>query len=421
MPLWTALVTLLLLAAVGLAALGAVWYYTRSDKAKLERKLQALETQQARAKLEETKAAEDAKGAVARNRQEEVLADARNATNALTRLLQDASRLATEADALKSNEAGRIVALHPDLVAQARRFYESELPGLPTTKEIISKLESARRTEQQLVSSLGTTYEPTADLSVSAQNAAMWAEQVSRPFSQAQALMTSLIRESQIKVAAAPLSASSPTLETAIRQLNQAEAALRQQTIVKQSSQATTQAVDTIAQANAERILAEARIQASNILAQANEAQAKQNREELKRQAENKVEDSKARVEASQKEDEARRVVLRKKAADPEVQGQLAPFLTPGYWRPGAVGNMSYDKKPHSLSQLQGSGALDESQAGLRKLADIACSPRDQLRPRWKLPQYWLKNPQQMEKVKSAQRLLIELGPVLVELKMLEP
>lgn len=420
--MWTALVMLVLLAVVGIAALGAVWYYARSDKAKLERKLQALETQQARAKLEGTKAAADAKTAVARNRQEEVLAHARNATNALTRLLQDAKQFTAEAESLKSNEAGRTVALHPDLVAQARRFYESELPDLPATKEIISKLESARRVEQQLVSALGTTYEPATDLSVGTQEALLWAEQAARALAKDRALLTGLVRESLVKIAETPLSATSPTLETAIKQLSEAEATFRQQAILTKSSQATTQAVDTIAEANAQRIITEARIQASNILAQANEAKAQQDREQMKRQADNKVEDSKARVEVSQKEDEARRVELRKKAATPEVQGQLAPFLTPGYWLPsGTPGGVSYDKKPHSLSKLQSAGALDESLTGLRKLADIACNTRDQVRPRWKLPQYWPKNPQQLEKVKAAQKLLIELGPVLVELKMLEP
>lgn len=420
-PLWTALVALVLLALVGIAALGAVWYYTRSDKARLERKLKELEAQQTRAKIEEAKADASAKSAVARNQQEQVLEQARKATNALTHLLQDANQLAADAESLKSNETGRAVALHPDLLAQARRFFETELPALPSSKDIISKLEGARRIELQLASSLGTTYEPTDAVAGEAHDGVMWAEQQSRAVDKCRALLSALVQESKVKVAPTPLSVSSPTLGTAIQQLNQSDATSRQQTIVEKTSQATTQAVDTIAQANAERILTEARIQASNILAQANEAKTQQERETLKRQAESKVEDSKARVAASQSEDEAKRVELRKKAADPEVQNQLAPFLTPGYWRPGAAGNISYDKKPHSLSQLQGSGALDESLAGLRKLADIACSTRDQLRPRWKLPQYWPKNPQQLEKVKAAQQLLIELGPVLVELKMLEP
>ena len=418
MPYWTALVALLILALVGLASLGAVWYFTRSDKTIIDGKIRKLDEQQARATLAEKNAAQNGKMAVARSRQQDVLAHARNATNSLTLLLQEAQRLASQADALKSNDAGRRVAVHPDLVAQARRFYENDLADLPSTNEILGKLESAQRVERQLVSALGTTYEPTTDLLVIAQNAALWAEQQARAVAQAQTLLTSLIQESQIKVTDTPLTTNSPTLAVAIQELNQAEAAFRQRAILEKTSLATTQAVDTVAQATALRILTEARIQASNILAQANEAKAMQEREELKRQADSKIEDSKARVKASQKEDEARRIEQRKRAADPDVQVKLAPFITPGYWRPKSV---SYDKKAHSLTQLQSFGALDDTIAGLRKLADIACNPRDQARPRWKLPQYWVKNPQEMEKVKAAQQLLVELGPVLVELKMLEP
>jgi hypothetical protein len=64
---------------------------------------------------------------------------------------------------------------------------------------------------------------------------------------------------------------------------------------------------------------------------------------------------------------------------------------------------------------------LDPSLAGLRKLAEIATNAKDKVRPRWKLGMYWPQKPQELEKVKEAQQLLIELGPVMVELKLLEP
>ncbi len=418
LPYWTALLVLLILALIGIASLVAVWYFTRSDKAVWVQKVRLLEEKQAREEFRQKSVEENGRLAVARTRQKDVLTQAQNATNSLTLLLQETRRLASQAEALKSNDAGRRVAVFPDLVAQARRFFENEFAKLPSAEEIVGKLENARQVEQQLVSALGTTYEPTSDISVTAQKMALWAEQESRAVAQAQALLASLIQESQIKVNDTPLATNSPTLQTAIQQLNQAEAAFRQRAILEKTSLATTQAVDAVAQANAERILAEARIQASNILAQANEAKAKQEREELQRLADNKIEDSKARVKASEKEDEARRIEQRKRAADPDVQGKLAPFITPGYWSPKLI---SYEKKPHSLTQMQGSGALDPTIVGLRKLADIACNPRDKVRPRWKLPQYWVKNPQEMEKVKAAQQLLNELGPILVELKMLEP
>ena len=85
---------------------------------------------------------------------------------------------------------------------------------------------------------------------------------------------------------------------------------------------------------------------------------------------------------------------------------------------------MAIDKKPHSYTRLKSFGSLDPTLAGLGKLVDMACTGRDSARPRWKLkggPNLWRRYPEEVEKVKEAQHLLIELGPVLVGMKLLEP
>jgi hypothetical protein len=354
---------------------------------------------------------------MARTRQEELLAQVRNATNLLERLLLDAKQIAADADALKSNEAGKKVAVHPDLVAQARRFYDRDLPSLPSTTDIIAKLEGARRTEQQLLSALGTTFTPGADVVVAAQNAGFWGQQQLDEAARVKTVLASLTQEANIKLSDKPITATSPTLGVTMDRVAEAEAVFRQQAILQATSQASTQAVDTVAVAESQRIIAKARLEASNILAQVNEAKAKQQREELLRQAGQKVEDTKAKVQAQQSMDEAQKIELRKKASDPDVQAKLAPFITPGYWRPKGI---SYDKKPHSFTELQSSGALDPTTAGLRKLAMLATNPGDRLRPRWKFGPYWLNNPEALEKVKEVQQLLIKLGPVLVEMQLLD-
>ena len=44
------------------------------------------------------------------------------------------------------------------------------------------------------------------------------------------------------------------------------------------------------------------------------------------------------------------------------------------------------------------------------------------MRPRWKMnPQLFVRHPDQIETIKEAQELLIELGPVLVEMGLLYP
>ncbi len=52
----------------------------------------------------------------------------------------------------------------------------------------------------------------------------------------------------------------------------------------------------------------------------------------------------------------------------------------------------------------------------------IAWTSKDKVRPRWKLnPTLFSRHPDQIEKVKQAQDLLIELGPALVEMGQLQP
>ena len=67
---------------------------------------------------------------------------------------------------------------------------------------------------------------------------------------------------------------------------------------------------------------------------------------------------------------------------------------------------------------------MNENDSGLRKLADFASAPKDDVRPRWKLqrgPVLFVNVASEREKVVEVQQLLRELGPVLVEMKLLDP
>lgn len=117
----------------------------------------------------------------------------------------------------------------------------------------------------------------------------------------------------------------------------------------------------------------------------------------------------------------AKEGILRERATDPKVRAFLAPFITPGYWTPRGY---TSDKRPLSYTMLLSEGALDDSPRGLNKLAKFAMAIDDKVRPRWKLaggPLVWYKVPESVEKVKTAQQHLIELGPTLVELELLSP
>jgi hypothetical protein len=370
--------------------------------------------------LDAKKATEEAKLTMARTRQEEVLAQTRLATNAVGLLLQEINQVNTEATSLKSSDAGRTVALHPDLVAQARRLYDTDLPALVPTAEVVTRLEGVRRIEQQLVTALGTTYQPEAELAVTAQNAAVWAESERRRVKNTQTLLNGLVQESKIKVATTPLTAQSPTLDAAVAQLRQGEVAQRQRTVVEKTTVALDDAAKMQAEAEARRITQEAQLQASNLLAKVTEEKAEWERAMKKREAEQKIKETETKIAIQTKTEEARNMELRKKASDPVVQGKLAAFITPGYWQTKAKG-ISPDKKPLSLTVLQEKGALAPTLAGFRELVEVATIPNDKVRPRWNLSAGWPKKPDKLEMVKETQALLIELGPVLVELKMLEP
>ena len=148
---------------------------------------------------------------------------------------------------------------------------------------------------------------------------------------------------------------------------------------------------------------------------------AAQRREAELRLATNKIENAKTTAAIQTAEEDARKVELRKKASEPSVQVKLAPFIQKGYWQ---IVGYSTEPKPLSFTALQSIGALDDSIKGMGALIRIATRQDDKVRSRWKLvggSVYFQKYSESMEKVKEAQNLLIELGPVLVEMGKLQP
>ena len=384
------------------------------QQAELDRLRKQAEAQQA-------KAQDDARLTLARNQQAEVLQRAHNATNALVALLQQMAKVQAEAAALGTNDAGKTLARHTELVTLARRFYEADLGELPAREDVIARIENARRIEVQLNEAGGTTFQPTPEMTVSLQDQVLWADSISRKLAALQKTMAALIRESQVKFSEQPPDGASPTLQAAIRNLTLSESAARQRELVKATSEADRQAADLVKQAEVDKRILEAESKAKKIIQDAEEAAAKRKLESEQLLAQAKVEQAKGEVIKKDTEREAEKVKQRKKAQEPQVKAKLGPFLTPGHWTPGG---MTYDAKPHSYSMLAGHGALDPSIEGMQKLMDIAYDPADRERPRWRFGgsvRYWRNKPSAVESVKEAQQLLIELGEVMVELKMLEP
>lgn len=132
--------------------------------------------------------------------------------------------------------------------------------------------------------------------------------------------------------------------------------------------------------------------------------------------------DAEAKVAATTTISEAEKKLLIQKCQTPEVKSQLAPFLAAGYTQPGEK-QLQYDKAPISYSKLVSFGALNPDRQGLCQLLDVATAKNDKARPRWSVSAWRFEQlkPDEIERYKKAQQLLIELGPTMVELGMLQP
>jgi hypothetical protein len=237
-----------------------------------------------------------------------------------------------------------------------------------------------------------------------------WTATATERLAAARGFAESLLREAQVKVPP-PAAATPPsTLQVAIDTLKEAERTAYLAKETKVIGAATAEATNVLLTVRSNQIATDA------LIAQ-QQAEAEAQRKLAEQQARTAQEAALART----KEEEALRIAQRQQASTVEVQGKLAPFITPGYVQ---VEGRSYNKRPYSYSALQGSGALNESDAGLRKLAAIASAQKDDVRPRWKLqrgPVLFLGVASEREKVTEVQQLLRTLGPVLVELKLLDP
>ena len=414
-----AVVVLFILVVIAALAFGGLWHYARSEKLKEHRLREKAEADKTRIEIADKEASQKTALVVAKTHQEELLTQARSATNVLTRLLADTTKLQNDAAALKTNDAGRQVALFPDLIAQARHFYETDLPELASREEIATKLDGARRIALQLVDAAGTAYEPTSDVRASVQSFITWAEYASKKTGQLRQVLSTIVSESKTKVADATATPNSLTLEAGMAKLAQAETEATQRLFAENNADATKQAAKIAADAESKKIVSDAERKRNEELAKEKEGADQQARDQALRDAQRKLENTKTQVAVQSTEEEARKIELRKKASDPAIQAKLAPFITPGYLQ---ISGLSYDKKPFSYKEMQTYGALNQDFNGLDHLVAIAISASDKVRPRWKLNQkFYRRYPNQVEQVKEAQQLLIELGPVLVEMGLLQP
>ncbi len=133
--------------------------------------------------------------------------------------------------------------------------------------------------------------------------------------------------------------------------------------------------------------------------------------------------EAKLAEERRKKEEQAAQLLA--EATSPEVKALLAPFLEPRTIQPQLAGTFSikwvrtFEKQPMSLGKLMEIGALDDSVLGLKKLA-LVVGNRKLPEPRWSIasqPNNW--SPEDEDRLKQAQQMLRDYGPILVQAGLL--
>jgi len=292
-------------------------------------------------------------------------------------------------EALLSNDAGRRIAATPELVDQFGAVMSEKRPPLDLATEMAVAV-------REMLEPLEKSLADPADVSAPHQGMAAEFQRYSEEAQSQSALLRKLrLRAEAIAAQAKGAAPVEITLSEAMVERERTLAATEAKNMQERLSDARREASEKVAAAEAKAIGMQADLDAADV------------------------------------QSKAERAKLIARAKSPDVQRYLATFLAKGYTQP--VGNnmgIRYERTtqetPISFSRLQTSGALENSMQGLKTLNLIASegwSPPNKWhdRPAWQiaLDQPFTKSDQEF--VQRAQDLLRELGPTLVDLKMLAP
>jgi hypothetical protein len=417
----TAVVAIVIGVFVLVGSVGGVFLWLRGHNLQLQKALAEEANARLKSDIERQRLAEIARRELAQSRLTDTLALVRTATNSLEIVLDSRRTLISQSSELRTNELGSRLAAFPDLVGQARYLFGTEFRSLPTEPEVVTRLESVRRAELSLVSKVGTVYEPDAQITSSAHSQIAWAEEATRRILQSRSSLDALITEARVKVA--PVPASTNSLEVAMQLLAQGEALLRQRAMQASHQEAQREADARISKAREAAVKTASEVEAQRLADEQAAIAAAAQRKRAELAAEAQKADTESKLAVSRTIDEARRLMLRRKAEDPKVRAKLAPFITPGYI--SARGVLSIESVPISFTELKSIGALERTENGLQNLIDVARTKRDKARPRWHFTkpdrESFKRYPEDMVRVEEAQALLVELGPTMVEMNLLAP
>jgi hypothetical protein len=324
----------------------------------------------------------------AKSRQRTFVAKGNEVLRLLDECDQEIKTWADNVQALLENEAGQRIAGDQLLVRQFRVVYRRDRPSAETISEL-------RTAVTDLIAPMKSALEDKQDARLPKKELA---EEISNLHAEAKKIRDAL-REPREQIdsivdAAKAMPLQPNTLRQAISDSQNAERLAEAQRMEQETTRANREAAERLAAAEAKRIGDE------------------------------------ASATIAKQESEAEHARLVAKAKTSEVRHYLATFLAKGYYQPtGSYLNIKYvrttDEKPVSFSAIKTSGALDKSVQGLRTLVVLAspgwsASGSWHDRPAWNFNREtfdWSKSDQEF--IQRSQDLLRELGPTMVELKML--
>lgn len=328
--------------------------------------------------------------------------------NELKLILEEARRLAGRFEnvltALKSDDQGRRIATRPDLVARYRTLEATKRSPSGRIDGALADLEALSRPMRRALSDPDDITMPNDPLRQKLAEMASFAGTIREEYTRLDSELEALLQDIRTVNAAGAV-----TLAETIARTEDAEA--------REASQLASEAMER-ARKEAARKRAEAEAEAIRLAGEAEAAEI--------------VSKARARKEAADAALASERAAaamerLREKARTGEVAHHLGAFFAPGAKQPKEIQGTflafepTADSGPVSLTRLKTLGALDEGIEGLRRLNWIASDWQSD-RPRWGHPlnpAEW--SPEARAFIREAQKLLRELGAVLVEEGRLAP
>jgi hypothetical protein len=316
----------------------------------------------------------------------------------------------TQVETLLEGADGRRLAGSAPHVERFVAFYEKKR----LTKSEIAALQSRLDVLQQPLRSAekdgDATYAPSQTLRDDQQTLRNEITAALRQYQQ------DLLAVSGLRQSTASLEPSAGTLKTAIAVFHRGEAANRAATVAEARRKAREESNRKLADAEAAKVAAEARVKLLRIQAGKTEAESKA------KSLADEIQAAAGKREAARLKATLTRQFEREY---PAMRGYLTPFTSSGYAQPGRYGfKRTTEKGPVSLSKLQGMGYLKKEIRALQSFYYATTANRMNDRPHGAFPQHfggaadWARK---QETIQTIQNFLNKYGTIMVEKKLLAP